>query len=526
MHMEWVRPLLLTTSVLMAASAQGESTAILSVNAQGQAANGGSARPAISSDGRFVAYESSASDLVPGDTNSQTDIFLHELRTNTVTRVSVGANGTQSNGGSTSPAISQDGRYVAFESVATNLVANDTNSSQDIFVHDRITATTVRVSIASNGAAAATHCLHPVISGDGRFVVFVSAANNLSAGDSNTLIDVFLHDRDPDQNGLFDENSGSTVRITPSSSTASAGSSNFPSISRNGQYVAYSSFDSTLVSNDSNSRQDIFLYTVQSGVTERVSIANDGQQGDGESTFTSLSDDGRYVAFISAATNLVTDDTNSNTDVFVRDRTAGTTLRVSVSSTGAQSGSPSANPVISGDGRYVGFATESAVLAAKEAVRPARFDAVTAATGGGGGGGPAIPWVIYRHDLASKKTVRISSNNSGTSANGTSTSLALPADGMVAAFASSAANLSCTVDANAASDVFLRDLNTATPALCGTPSGAAKGGGGGMSRVWTIIALFMLAVFLRRLFPSPAVPSRFLGYLARFNVRRRNACRP
>ena len=505
MQMGWIHFLLLTTSLLIAASADAESTTILSVNAQGEAANGGSDRPAISSDGRFVAYQSSASDLVSGDTNNQNDIFLQELRTNTVTRISLGVNGTQSNSGSTSPAISQDGRHVAFESMATNLVANDTSGSQDIFVHDRMTATTVRVSVGANGVAANSHCLHPAISGDGRFVVYVSAANNLTGDDTNTVTDVFLHDRDPDQNSVFDENNGTTTRISPSGAAAAGSNSNFPSISRNGQYVAYSSFDATLVSSDSNSRQDIFVYTMQSGVTERVSIANGGQQGDGESTFTSLSDDGRYVAFISAATNLVSGDTNSSTDVFVRDRTVGTTVRASVSNSGAQSGSSSTNPVISGDGRYVSFAIESAALTAKligEEVAPVvLFDAVTAATGGGGGGGTSIPLVIYRRDLNQQKTVRVSSNNSGASANGTSTSLAISADGMVAAFASSAANLGCATDSNAASDVFVRDMNITTSALCGTPSGSnrAKSGGSGALLIWMIVVLLILHVFFRYL---------------------------
>ena len=222
MCMEKIRSLLWSIGMLTTLSVGAESTTALSVNGQGGTADSISDRPVISADGRFVAYQSKAADLVPGDSNTENDIFLHELATNTVTRISLGINGTQSNGGSTSPSISQDGRYVAFESLASNLVANDTtgtNGYQDIFIHDRTTAVTVRVSVSNNGAAADKHALHPAISGDGRFVVFVSAATNLVVGDTNTLIDVFLHDRDPDQDGVFDENNGATVRISPSGTT-------------------------------------------------------------------------------------------------------------------------------------------------------------------------------------------------------------------------------------------------------------------------------------------------------------------
>jgi len=493
----WVRLLLLITSSLVAVSAAAESTTIISVNAQGQAANGFSDRPAISADGRFVAYESDALDLAAGDTNGRKDIFLYDLQTNAVTRVSVGANGAQSNNGSASPAISQDGRYVAFESQATNLVSNDTNISQDIFIHDRITATTVRVSVSSSGVEANGDCLHPAISGDGRFVVFVSAATNLAAGDTNTASDVFLHDRDPDQNGVFDENNGTTMRITSSgpSAVSSTSSSNFPSISRNGQYAAFSSLDSTLVPGDVNGWQDIFVYNIQTGLIELVSVSSSGQQGDLESSYTSLSADGRYVAFISAATNLVSGDSNAKTDVFVHDRAAHTTVRASVSNTGAQSGGASTNPVISGDGRYVSFVTESSGLTAKlttdEAITPRVFDAITAASGGGGGGGTTIPQVIYRRDLSLQKTVRVSSNNAGSSANGSSMSLAMATDGIVAAFASDATNLSTVTDSNAGRDVFVRDMNTSVTAA------ATKSSGGGRLFIWTIAVLYVLYVFLR-----------------------------
>lgn len=498
MQFKFIHPMLLTASMLAATAAYAESTAIISVNAQGQAANGISDRSAISPDGNWVAYQSSASDLVAGDTSNQSDIFLYDRSTTTTTRISLGLNGAQSDGLSSSPRLSQNGRFIAFESLATNLVVNDTGNVQDIFVYDRTSGNTVRVSISSTGAAANNHCLHPALSGDGRFVVFVSAATNLTTDDANSLSDVFLHDRDPDQNGVFDENYGSTIRITQSGSNgALAASSNFPAISRNGQYVAFSSSDSTLVPGDTNGLQDIFVYNIQTGVTERVSVSNSGQQSDGESIYTSLSDDGRYIAFISSATNLVSNDTNSKADVFVRDRVSGTTVRASVSSSGTQAGGSSTNPVISGDGRYVSFATESSALTARlvgeEVVVPVVFDAVTAATGGGGGG-TTIPQVIYRRDLVQQITARVSSNSSGTSANASSTSLAMSTDGMTVVFASDATNLSGTNDSNAQRDIFVRDMTSSAPI-------STKSGGGGAMLIWMTVALLILRLGMRYRLP-------------------------
>ena len=505
MRVGWVRQLLCITSALITVPAGAESTAILSVNAQGQAAGGVSNNPAISADGRFVAFQSSASDLVSGDTSvNKSDIFLYDRQLNSLTRVSVGLNGTPSNLPSSTPAISQDGRYVAFESKASNLVANDSNDTQDIFVYDRITAATVRVSTGVNNIQLVGECSHPVISGDGRFVAFGSAAK-LTSDDINGVSDVFLHDRDPDQNGVFDETNSTTIRVSQSGAdVTSPGISNFPVISRNGQYLAYTSADATLVLGDTNVRKDIFVYNIQTHATERVSVSSSGQQGDDHSSYASLSDDGRYVAFISAATNLVSGDSNLQDDVFVRDRLTNITTRASLSDTETQSAAASTNPVISGDGRYVSFISNSGSLTAKlagsVAAAPVVFDAITAASGGGTGGATDVKQVIYRRDLIQQSTVRVSSNNYGAKGDGSMVSLAVSADGMIAAFASSASNLSCTPDANSVIDVFVRDMNTTTAPLCAAAS-ATKSKGGGVLLVWTFIPLLAIFVFVRNRSP-------------------------
>lgn len=175
----------------------GGVTSRVSVSSSGLQGNEASQYPSLSVDGRFVAFYSDANNLVAGDTNNVTDVFLHDRQTSTTTRISLRSDGTQGNGGSYYPAISATGRYITFVSLATNLVANDTNNTWDIFVHDRDTGQTRRASVASNGTQSNGTSLQPIISGDGRYVTFYSFGNNLVANDSNNAADIF---RDKPQN--------------------------------------------------------------------------------------------------------------------------------------------------------------------------------------------------------------------------------------------------------------------------------------------------------------------------------------
>ena len=203
------------------------------------------------------------------------------------------------------PAISADGRFVAFSSDASNLVAGDTNGRGDIFVRDRLTGTTERLSLASDGTQANRLTS---ISADGRFVTFSSSASNLVAGDTNRQADVFVHDR----------LTSTTERVSVASDgTQANGDSSFPSISADGRFVTFVSRASTLVAGDTNSRDDVFVHDRQTGTTERVSVASDGTQGNRNSRFSSISADGRFVKFDSAASNLVAGDTNFTYDIFV-----------------------------------------------------------------------------------------------------------------------------------------------------------------------------------------------------------------
>ena len=168
----------------------------VSVGPNGVEGNNDSLFPAISAHGRFVAFESDAANLEPNDTNGVSDVFVRDRQTGRTTRVSVGAGGAQGNRYSGVGGISADGRYVAFRSYASNLVADDTNGEQDVFVHDRQTGRTTRVSVTARGAqAAGGNSANPAISADGRHVAFNSHAANLVRRDTHAAFDIFVATR-------------------------------------------------------------------------------------------------------------------------------------------------------------------------------------------------------------------------------------------------------------------------------------------------------------------------------------------
>lgn len=288
---------------------------LLSVATDGTQGNGNSSNfgpsESISNDGRFVAFLSYASNLVPGDTNGQGDVFVRDRQTNQTTRISVSSGGMQGNGASFAPSISADGRYVVFMSWASNLVPEDTNGRQDVFLHDRQTAQTTRVSVASDGSQGNDHSQYPSINFDGRYVVFNSSASNLISGDTNNTVDIFVYDRI----------TGETARVSIASDGSQAnGGSYGPRISDDGRYVAFSSHAANLVSGDTNGHGDIFVHDRDTNQTSRVSVASDGTPGNNTSRWPSINANGIFVAFDSFATNLVPGDTNGVWDVFVAAR--------------------------------------------------------------------------------------------------------------------------------------------------------------------------------------------------------------
>ncbi len=428
-----------------------------STSAQGNAASVGAS---LSADGRFVAFASDASNLVPGDTNFDRDVFVRDRLTGATGRISVSSTGDEGNDTSAGvsagpPRLSADGRYVAFSSRASNLVPDDTNETDDVFVRDRATGTTERASVASDGTQGNGESVTPSISGDGRYVTFTAVASNLVPNDSNNDRDVFVHDR--------------LSGVTELASVASDGTQgNFTSgglgagparITADGRYVVFGSFASNLVPNDTNNHDDIFVRDRVDDTTERVSVSSTGVEGDAHSLYPSISGDGRYVVFYSGSATLVPGDTNNASDVFLHDRETGTTVRLSDVPGGDQGIGSSYFPVISADGRVVAFHSEAPNLA------PGDSNGVTDV-------------FLLRLDIGA--LVRLSVADGGSEGNGASSFVDVSADGAVAAFESMATNL-VPGDTNGASDVFVwggplgppatpTPVPTATPTLVPTPT--------------------------------------------------------
>jgi Tol biopolymer transport system component len=335
--------------------AHAGTTEIVSVDSYGNQANDISGWwPCVSADGKYVAFSSWASNLVLGDTNYTLDVFVHARETGTTERVSVDSSGNQANRGSVGCSISADGRYVAFTSQASNLVPGDTNGMSDVFVHDRETGTTELVSVDSSGNQANGGSSGPFISADGRYVAFSSWASNLVPGDTNGISDAFVHDR---QTGTTE------IASVDSYGNHGNGISIGLSISADGRYVAFMSYASNLVPGDTNGMSDVFVHDRETGTTERVSVDSSGNQADDWSEGSSISADGRYVAFRSGASNLVPGDTSRfRPDIFIHDRQTGVTERVSIGRYGNQGNGGSSGPFISADGKVVAFTSEASNL--------------------------------------------------------------------------------------------------------------------------------------------------------------------
>jgi len=447
--------LILSTSLNDVWAQSSGATKRISIGLYGQEANGGSEFPAISANSRFVAFASDATNIVSGDTNNKRDIFVYDRAAGWMTRVSIAGDGTEANGDNYLPAISADGRFVAFSSYATNLVTGDTNNWVDVFVHDRQTGDTVRVSVASDGSQGQYGgSNYPAISADGRFVAFWSCATNLVPSDTNGYCDIFVRDRDTDENGVFDEpGKVSTVRVSIASDGTQANSdSYFPAISADGRFVVFESYADNLVAGDTNSQSDVFLHdrdADEDGVfdepgevsTTRISVASNGTEGNGNSGSAAISADGRYVAFESDATNLVPSDTNGEQDIFLRDWRYGVTTRISVSSSGTEGDGFSEAPSISFNGRYVAFVSWAYDL-----------DPVC---------NYAARHILLR-DRMTGQTACVSLASDGTQAYGDSWNPSISADGRYVAFGSDADNL-VPGDDNSSRDIFVRDRGAGGP---------------------------------------------------------------
>jgi len=297
--------------------------------------------PSLSSDGRYVAFTSALA-LVLDDTNGVSDVYVYDRGTRTVSRVSESSTGGQADGASRSAQISLDGRYIAFESIASNLVAGDTNATSDVFRHDRVTGETVRVSVSSSQSQGSGASVTPRISDDGNTLAFASIAFDLVDGDANGASDIFVRDM----------TAGTTTRVSVSAIGGDADLlSTEPALSGNGRFVAFTSAATNLVTGDGNALADVFVRDLVARTTTRVSVSSNTVEANKASSGASLSRDGRFVSFLTNATNLVTG--ASGTQVYVRDTRDLTTIRP-LSETSASWAR------LSPDGRYLavqGFST-------------------------------------------------------------------------------------------------------------------------------------------------------------------------
>jgi Tol biopolymer transport system component len=367
----------------LTATTSDDSLVRINLDAAGAESDGNAYGASISSSGRYVVFHSSGTNLVGSDTNAKRDIFWRDTNLTATTaddsiaRLSVSSGGTQGDDHSTNVSVSSDGRYVAFQSDATNLVGSDTNAKTDIFWRDtNLTATTaddsiVRLSVAAGGTEGDGNSTAPAISGTGRYVVFVSAATNLVTGDTNAKTDIFWRDTNLTATTADD----SIVRLSVAAGgTEGDNHSTAPAVSSDGRYVVFESNATNLVTGDTNAIMDIFWRDTNLTATTaddsivRLSVAADGTQSDNQSTKPSISSDGRYVVFDSDATNLVTGDTANKRDIFWRDTnlTATTSddtiVRISVNSSAVQGNLHSYAPTISADGSYIVFSSASTNL--------------------------------------------------------------------------------------------------------------------------------------------------------------------
>ncbi|MCA6093763.1 hypothetical protein LE181_16540 [Streptomyces sp. SCA3-4] len=361
----------------------------LGVAADGRPGNGPSSDVSVSSNGRFAVFVSHASNLVPGDTNGTADVFVRDLRRGTIERVSVAGDGRQADRESGSPSVSDDGRYVIFESSAGTLAPGSTPGQPNIFVRDRATRrTTVLVKEDKKQPTAQVHA--PSVSADGRYVAFLSNRTDLVPGDTNAMTDAFVADRrtgtikrvsvgsDGSQARLFSEspvisadggtvgfmNAGSTLgeKSAPAAALGprpryfyvhdvrtgrTAKAATLPDgsgagvddigLSPDGRFALFSSRDAQIVPGDTNRKADVFAKDLRSGATRRISLATDGSQADGASRGAVMSADHRRVFFTSDASGLVPGDTNDRSDVFARDLLTGAVERLGVRADGSQS---------------------------------------------------------------------------------------------------------------------------------------------------------------------------------------------
>ncbi len=467
-------------------------TILVSVNYAGTGSgNGPSQSPTISANGRYVTFESSASDLVTNDANNAADVFVRDLVANTTTLVSQTAGGSSGNQASTAPTLTPDGRFVLFCSQASDLVSGDSNLSADLFVRDMVLGTNVMVTrsylkTTSHAGLSVTWDSNRLISDDGRWVAFQSTATNLIQGDPNGVADVFVRDRLYDSNVLASVNTAGTGFGNASAQNASLDAS--------GRYVAFQSASTNLNAKDLSANLDVYRRDLVAHTTVLASANTNGtNSASGSSGNPVLSRSGNALLFLSTANDLVAGDTNtSGADLFLRDFTAGTTVLVDYR---VASSVDTPGPALSADGRFALYRNGANNLMLYDAVAHSRTVVATNPATADGIMTDDAQFITYlaQADLAGVQNIYLFNRAAGTTelvsrhhpaltnATGSASSRMVPgalsADGRVVAFESFAGDLT-TGDTNGTRDVWVADY-TASPStltrLSNLISGFARG---------------------------------------------------
>ena len=419
--------------VVLALPAQAQIQRI-SVDSSGAQANQDSYEAAINVDGSVIAFQSNASNLISDDTNNSGDIFVNDLNTGVVERVSLDEDGSELGNGqynnSVRTSISDDGNRIAFQNYSLR-------GFSYVLVRDRTAATTtvvLPIAFVSNNPDREAR-QEPALSGDGRFVAFHSARNFQASlpesarpvdDDNNRSHDIFVYDLDT-------QPTPPTERVSRDSAGVEGRADSFSaSLSNDGRQVVFYSAADDLVGADDNLARDVFVKDRQTGAIERVSVSSAGLEGNGESQQGMISGSGQYVVFRSRASNLIAGDSNNHWDIFFHDRSTSITERVSVASDGTEANHSSFSPALSDDGRYVVFRSNATNLVADDTNQ--RFD-------------------IFVHDRSTGETARVNLATGGSQANNHSYRPDISGDGNWIVFESDATNL-VAGDTNRARDIF------------------------------------------------------------------------
>jgi subtilisin family serine protease/Tol biopolymer transport system component len=406
----------------------------LSRNPQGRMGNGLSYSPSISTNGQFVAFLSAATNLAANVGGTDELVYVHDRATRDTTLVSRSSSGALPNDKCTEVRISGDGHFVVFVSAASNLIANDNNGSSDVFLYDRTLGQLELISRTTSGISGNAGSDSPAVSDDGRYVVFASDASNLVLGDNNGYRDIFLRDRQ----------SGFTTRISVGAGGVEADyHSGLPNISGDGGYLTFVSLAYNLVSDQDFPAFELYLRDRVGGTIERVSKTPSSEPGNGNCGFSTLSADGRYVAFESSATNLVGGDTNQVQDIFLWDRIGRVMTRASLGNNGAQADRDCRAPFVTANGRHIYFFSDASSLCAQD---------------------DDWAYEVFDYDRLTAKLSRLCYNHAGHIGLAGSYYSAPSADGQFVAFDAWAWNL-VPGDGNGALDVFLMDRGESIPDL-------------------------------------------------------------